>query len=292
MTPGDIVTFHATVSRTGSGSVELGIVYAGTPLVFVDSEVEYFSGTKTISLTVKITHEGWHYIRIRNTSASGNVTFSSNINMWHRSRVDNNALIRCSPELWSSLGTTAQARAYLSERFALATNGFDEFGIFFHAMPPAQDTDLNGSDCPRGNNNVCSGSCPTPCESNHHKSVERLLKIRPNVPAYRFVVRTVGHKLCDPRSHDGDIEGAAWRPTQHNPSKRDSLASTAGTNANLTLQMLIQHELSHNLNAQDHTGTTTCIMNVTRVNGVFTRMALNKWCSTCSSAILAYRQQL
>ena len=122
---------------------------------------------------------------------------------------------------------------------------------------------------------ICVGSCSTGLFSSGHNRGGRLLEA--DRVSSRFTLRIVSHAICHPQtsSGHGEMLGTAWRPNQHNPPRRDS---TASLRSGVHLAFVIQHELSHNLGAPDHSTGVDCVMDSVRP-------AINVWCSSCATAI-------
>ncbi|MDR2590567.1 MAG: hypothetical protein LBC71_06250 [Oscillospiraceae bacterium] len=154
-----------------------------------------------------------------------------------------------------------------------ATNAFNTtFGLSFSIQSSSQSNLLNGSACPRPNNQECillANGCGASCNGVHHKSAERLLGRVPNLGTTHSL-GFVGHYLCA-QTGAGHIKagGAAFTST------RRALVTNEWHES---LSFLIQHELSHNLGALDHAGNARCVL---RSNATF----MSEWCATCSATI-------
>jgi hypothetical protein len=114
------------------------------------------------------------------------------------------------------------------------------------------------------------------CNTSHHRGAGRLNRIGGH--SSRYVIRIVGHELCglDGLNHTRFAGQAILRG-------RDSIATLE---TDLSLALIIQHELAHNLGVSGHcnSSTTRCVMNR---NGGAQR--LNSWCNSCRNQIRNHR---
>jgi hypothetical protein len=163
------------------------------------------------------------------------------------------------------------------------------FPVGFANNNPQLAATLNGGNCPRGVNVECNAQCGNNVNCNnvlasggHHKSSVRLLETTfSGIPNNRYVVRVVGHAICRFENNNhyrhsglGERSGAASRyyntlATSRPDPDRD----------HLSMAMIVQHELAHNLSAFD-CSSNECIMNGNRGS-----TTLNVWCTSCRNQI-------
>ena len=241
------------------------------------------STTTNFSDTFTINTPGIYRIRITNNSNN-----QANISGYYRHTKLLNASIR--------YDGTAVATHTPSQMTAVHINGVSAFETQFNVKFSlnnniSRDLDLNGSTCTLNNiNRHCNqniGGEPcgpnTNCNSNngHRKSAVRLNGINTISTSYRY--RFVGHALCWWR---GDIltgEHFSVIGVGNYPGK-NSISSTL-TSPNLARS--VQHEISHNFNAE---GDGTCSGNSTEWC-VF-KGNINFWCNKCTNEISDYRRGL
>jgi hypothetical protein len=179
-------------------------------------------------------------------------------------------------------------QANLRTAFNNATSAFSSFGISF---PPVMtdivlDNTLWSSGCQFPSNMACDSLfCPVvgssdSCNTWHHKSASKLLGMYSANNIY--TVRVVNHVICWWGREQGQTHN------QHHTwlgaavvGRRDSISSTESPNFISTMQ----HELSHNLGANEHCNTITptewCVM---KTFG-HARRVMNEWCVKCREEI-------
>ncbi|MDR2532140.1 MAG: hypothetical protein LBC82_04785 [Oscillospiraceae bacterium] len=272
MVGGDTVTFNLTTTHN---NVRIGLIR--------QSDGMFFGGLipvgGSVRSTLTIPQAGTYRFRVINDSSTavtvtGTWTHQSNIKI-------HDARIRFDTSYGPNNNTTITG---LSMHFSNATGGIgSNFGIFFSLIGTQQSADLNGSTCRLADNLFCNSDGGTACGTNsncntsHIKGASRLnaLLTSPTI----HTVRVVGHALCwwDTRTTPGNHIG-----TSATGSGLGGLGVRPGRNTILTnrsilsIPILMQHELSHNLGATDC--SNLCIMNANNIE-------FNRWCTTCSSAI-------
>lgn len=169
------------------------------------------------------------------------------------------------------------SHTHFENEFSEAIQAFEtKFGIQFRMLPTLCETFSSGLSCPRTPaNKGCSDGCgdPPTCESDHHKSSKKLMARTGSSDYYTY--KFVGHGLCNYDSedsdHSDDVDGTAYIS--------DYFAITTD-NANYDdydIALIIQHELSHNLGADDHkVSEGSCIMSDD---------SFNVWCNNCETLI-------
>jgi len=283
MYAGDRIRFNASYTPSSGRRVEYGIEnLTGPPTsIFLTTTNGSMTGT------VEATSSGPHIIIVKNSANSGgNITLAGGTCTYTDRSVTHNARIRYD----DYIRARPDPVAYSTTNFNQATNGItDTFGIRFSLTTVQYSSLLNGSQCPNTpGTSMCNTHAYNPptqngcgalltCSWNHHKSNIRLLELLHLSSS--FTVRVVGHSLCAVKVNTPhyDVSGSGWYTWQHTPPRRDTIATTI---SNFSLPIIIQHELSHNLGAQDC--GNRCIMNDENIE-------LNRWCTTCKGAIKSYK---
>jgi len=179
---------------------------------------------------------------------------------------------------------TLSPSALKSEYDQAAYGIFQQFKICFDVelSNVKLSSQLNGGSCPVTTSEICStdpnicGSIEE-CATRHHKGA-RLIDTVVDPSNDLYDCRIVGHKLCTVSYgvHLSTLRGVG---TFYG---KDTLVSINGTSSEPNgLRRTIQHELSHNLGADDGAcpkANTPCIMN-------YNTRTENTWCPTCKAAI-------
>ena len=164
------------------------------------------------------------------------------------------------------------------------------FGIYFQLVSVASDSQLSlaYNDPTYSSTNVwgcsanasayddiiiCDENCGalSSCATLHHHSASKLILYSQS--SYLYTCRMVAYNICyySNGSH-GRIGGLA------SITGRDSVVTTAEGHG---MSYLIQHELSHNIGANDHNTLDTCVINGDK----------GFWCSDCRAKIVAWIQR-
>jgi hypothetical protein len=172
------------------------------------------------------------------------------------------------------------------QQVARATTAFDtQFGIDFGSTAFVSGEALNGTICRHHDRDtVCSVLCcgvNNSCNTIHGRGADRLLRrTQHSTNTNIHTINLVGHTLCFSSGTHGRVGGAAFRSDINNPRLRDSIATT---NYDLPLDVIIQHELTHNLGARD-CNSPQCVMNRNDI-------AINRWCNICRNSIWNFRRR-
>jgi len=269
MREGDTVYFNFVIAASAPRNMRFGIVNTNGTFVADKST----SGT-TFSDTLTVPSDGRYRVRIRNNgTTNASVAGYYRHTTVYRARVRYDVYYGGHPNVVSN-ATTA---------FNQATSAFPEkHGIRFPLNSVQSASALNGHACPDTNLtercNTTSCGTITSCSTNHHKSAWRLMGV--SASSNYHTIRIVGHAIChwefgatQPEHYGTSVSGAGLGGAAHPDTKKDSIVTSR---SNTSLNVIIQHELSHNLGAE-HCGNR-CIMNSKNVE-------LNRWCTSCTTRI-------
>jgi hypothetical protein len=282
LTTGDVVRINFTF--TTQRHADFGVVEPDGNFWFQTRN----NGTTNITFTAFFT--GYHRLRIRNNSdqpivVRGTWSYTQPlIERITRFRLDETFLEQ-------------HTLSHALQQIARATAAFEQqFGLRFDQAQRATDGHLlNGRRCTNHPNNPFNGwchdaICGEPCHTVHHRSALRLLHRPPSTRGTNIhSVNLVAHEMCGLLGGQRFIfAGKAERSLNNRPRERDSISTSNlrnfpqlnGTNS---LATVIQHEISHNLGADDCTNWD-CVMNPTRP-------LFDKWCKPCADLIWNFRMR-
>jgi hypothetical protein len=300
MSGGDVVRFHNIRVTNASGqnvstSVNISIDGFHTPLAVSNGS----------DRTATLNRGGTAMVRIQNpSSAVVRVSFT----LTHTS----NLSTRPAAIIYDRSVGVSESVMMLD--FLVANVGIqDMFGIRIHTEVPGHPNgwperrdgtnELDGRQgasplCPHPNDRGCSqtnfGSPPrncgsyTSCRDNHHRNDTRLRDRLGKSPT-TYTLRFVGHRLCyRTTTHHLDNGRGAARPPWATPRQLDTIVSTQYRDGNL-MERIIQHELSHNLGADDFGGTDPLPPGYLRCLGgrciMGPNLVFNEWCNNCAANI-------
>jgi hypothetical protein len=274
---GDIVKFNFTYSP--SVNINIRVINSSNEIIF--NWLRINGNAQNLQIAIPVS--GQYRIRIINSSASTVVT---NGNYEHIDyNVSRTARIFFDP----LFGGNPNATTILTNNFNQAATGFStRHGIFLHLNSLSMSTLLNGHLCPNtAYADFCSHSrcgvianCNNSNTTGHHKGAVSLIERNPLIKSNSiYTTRVVGHGICFFRESTGrhlvtfpDGEGLGGIAEFMGMDTLISDRSKAAIN------VLIQHELSHNFGASDCIATA-CVMNANQFP------LLNNWCSNCTSVI-------
>jgi hypothetical protein len=287
---GDVIDFNFNITQQSPNGSSFRFGIANSSGTFVQSRQERITTLgyvgQSVIFKMKIEHAGTYNIRIANTdTTSGSITVNGSC--IHRPRISHNAAIRYDPSFRNfCVAEGWNTDVVVVNHLRTATARFDEFAIFFTNGSPTFLAGLSGAQCDVNLSGICNtlpsllGGCGLVlnCNTEHHRSAERLIKIGGGTTS--FTIRMVAHGLC--RNPSG-ISHSSLAGLGSAPGGRESIVTNTGGWA---IQLNIQHELSHNIGVRGHCNSAVvwCVMNENP-----SRTRINDWCGSCSNQILTHR---